>query len=160
MYACVCVCVCVCVRERERECVCTLPSAPHPYPRVLSDSIYHPFTPSHSAHRPRYLIGNSTLHGPVPLVWRTKHPICPEGFHLPTTLCLPAAYSGIPRWCGIETRCSEVNHCRGITCGGEQSRCSTSKAGYTCSCGAGWRGGGLGATCIGQYPPLGCGGRV
>ena len=70
----------------------------------------------------------------------------------PENSCLPSECS-VSQWCGISTRCGDVSHCVGVTCGAAESksRCVNAKDGsdFICICGPGYTGGGLGKLCKG-----------
>ena len=70
----------------------------------------------------------------------------------PEKSCLPSECS-VSQWCGISTRCGDVNHCMGAKCGDVESnsRCVNAEDGsdFICICGPGYTGGGLGKLCEG-----------
>lgn len=75
----------------------------------------------------------------------------------PENACLPAECS-VSQWCGLSTRCGDGNHCLDIKCGDikSKSRCVNAKNGstFSCICGPGYTGGGLGKLCEGTRSML------
>ena len=101
------------------------------------------------------------ISGPIPAEWcQDQNMVCNhDNLHdyykigvPPENACLPAKCS-VSQWCGLSTRCGNVNYCVDVKCGDEQSksRCVNAEdgTGYICICGPGYIGGGLGKPCEG-----------
>ena len=56
-----------------------------------------------------------------------------------------------------------VDECSGVTCGGTASSCADGDNQYTCTCGAGWTGGGASTVCadtVDECSGVTCGGTA